>query len=881
MESSDLESLYKILMRHSHNPFAAETIRINLQGITDSTQDEFWRILGEMTDPAFYRRLELALGWGEFLTETIRLWPEAALEILKSGQLPLIKSTTDDSTLLPHHLYRFRRLSMLAIFCQEFSDASEDYSITKRAAGKISATADALIQATIENLKSQDQWVEGLTLIALGKWGGEELNYSSDLDLIFIHPDAGKPSNYLNVLAWKAIQRFHEQISSGSPGSATYRLDYRLRPDGQAGPTAMSLRDALRYYEVRGEPWERLMLQKSRFVSGERELFDSWRKSLTAFVYPRSWLFDPLQALRTAASRMFSERRESDLKNGEGGIRQAETVITGLAFLYGGEKHSLRWMGTFRGIGAAEKEGLLTQQDVSSLRHALVFLRRSEHLLQLEHDLQTHRLPQGQSRQNLLASYMGFSTYSKYLESLEKHRSIVQRLFQETLGSPKTVQITTPSVSEQKPEMAALLARLAAGSDGWGDEKRRRAAELLGPKLQRESENAFDSIRALRRLNRIIEAYGAAAQLMREMSDNEALFDLIFQVLAQHEALTEMVSRRPELIDRFSQPMADKKSMDLDHEILQESVRFIKRSIQLSAYQHRLSELAKRILKRGYAKVARDFFFKADLKKQAVIGLGRIGAQEMIPGSDLDLIFFGSEREEKQTIHSPHPIPDEDRRSFPYTIDLCLRPEGRAGSPLIEPGFFKKYLSTRASSWERIAYQRWRFLFGDKALGSELTDMVRTWLGARHPDAKEISEVWSIRRKMESARGLKGIDLKHATGGTLDVDFWLGILRWRTAAEGPDIHLGGWRTGITWLKDVGALKSTDANEAMKQAEYLHTVLLHIRLITGLNTNRVPPGAEGEVLARSLGFPGFVDFSSHLKEVMNSNRTRLMGELQRG
>jgi len=330
----------------------------------------------------------------------------------------------------------------------------------------LSALADALVSAAFDVAVAEVRAEAGLPLphagarsgfavLALGKLGGSELNFSSDVDLVYLHrTDSGVVSRRSGSLTLHAHaealgRRITAVLGEASHEGHVYRVDLRLRPEGRAGAISHSLRAAEEYYVGRGAAWERLALIKARPVAGDPELARALLRRVTAFVWEAP--FDA-QALRQVlrmkheSDRRLAARGLTDrhVKLGRGGIREIE-LITQVLQLRGGGRGALRSRATLEALAALREAGALAAPEADALARAYLFLRDVENKLQMVHDAQTHVLPVDDDELRLLARRLGYPdspdapAVVRFRSDLSGHAETVHRLFQELLLRPLSV----------------------------------------------------------------------------------------------------------------------------------------------------------------------------------------------------------------------------------------------------------------------------------------------------------------------------------------------------------------------------------------------------------------------------------------------------------
>ncbi len=322
-------------------------------------------------------------------------------------------------------LRRFKRRETLRI---SYGDIIREQPL-RTVATQISYLADAILEATLRTASRktterrgapQDEKGEpaGFVVLALGKLGGTELNYSSDIDLMFLYSTDGKTAGkrsatnreYFEQLA----RQFVRMLTDASQLGAAYRVDLRLRPEGEHGPVCMSVENALRYYDLRGRTWERQAFIKARAVAGDLALGNEFLDQMQPWIYRRYLSTADINGIRALKRRI--ERRAQcegagarDVKCGNGGIRDIEFVIQFLQLLNGADTPEIRTGNTLEAITRLTEVGCLTDQEGSLLAENYGFLRKIEHRLQIMFDLQTHIAPDDPPETRKLALRMGYT----------------------------------------------------------------------------------------------------------------------------------------------------------------------------------------------------------------------------------------------------------------------------------------------------------------------------------------------------------------------------------------------------------------------------------------------------------------------------------------
>jgi [glutamine synthetase] adenylyltransferase / [glutamine synthetase]-adenylyl-L-tyrosine phosphorylase len=253
-------------------------------------------------------------------------------------------------------------------------------------------------------------------LFALGKLGGGELNFSSDVDLLFIHENGGSEHEEPPELARlvELVRCFKKHLEVPSEDGFGYRIDLDLRPEGRSGVIVNSVDAALSYYESFGAEWERQMLIRLRLVAGDQNAAKAFEKGLAPFVWRRTVGTDAIAGVRAMKRRIEDERLEAgrdleaDLKEGPGGIRDVEFLVQAFQLLFGGHERSLRSGNVLTALAALERLGLLDGSITTELRDAYLWLRRAEHAVQMVEERQTQMFPRESHAQLGLARRLGY-----------------------------------------------------------------------------------------------------------------------------------------------------------------------------------------------------------------------------------------------------------------------------------------------------------------------------------------------------------------------------------------------------------------------------------------------------------------------------------------
>ena len=335
-------------------------------------------------------------------------------------------------------LYKYRqllRLTRLDLNCVD-DDYDDILSGLTNLAEHVLRQSLALVTAPYDNLP--------LCIFGLGKLGAAELNYSSDIDLIFVTQDrenfADDPDDYQKHVV-DSIRRLSRELEEKTADGFLYRVDLKLRPWGRSGPLAMSVDQTEQYYEGTSENWERFAWLRARVVAGSDELGQDLLKRLQPFIFSRSLSASDLDRFIQIKNDMASHRRRSgswNVKVGEGGIRDIEFFVQMLQVVNGAAHASLRTTNTLQALSALTERGYIDAAEAAAIRRSYLFLRRLENRLQMIDERQVHDLPDDKDRRRFLARSLGFANnngdaLSDFEDSLMEHQAMARHCFEQIL----------------------------------------------------------------------------------------------------------------------------------------------------------------------------------------------------------------------------------------------------------------------------------------------------------------------------------------------------------------------------------------------------------------------------------------------------------------
>jgi len=813
-------------------------------------------------------------------------------ELLES----LARFAMTHSSLEPNVMFaRFRRRELLRIFLRDVRRLGTIAEITE----EISNLADAILENALRiarqmvdnrygppfesDAKGRER-PSDLAVVSLGKLGSKELNYSSDVDLLFIYTADGKtkgtgekPAVTNAEYFVKVAETVTKLVGNPSGEGAAYRIDLRLRPRGRVGALALSLKETTRYYLNEARNWERQVLIRSRCSAGSTEIFRKFYASVEPAVYARD--LDPAAALEEVYRSKKKIDEESsgsyyNVKLGRGGIREIEFIAQALQLAFGGRDRWLRAPHTLISLSRLADRGYLSEGEHTELSNAYDLLRRLEHLLQMEHGLQTHTLPSEPERLHLLARKAGLADADALKFEVEAAADAVNRVFLRVFGEE--------------------AARLRLGGFGPGDTRPDPThIELSAPP------SAAETLAA--RIVAAIEKYGAGEGLTIEGPA------VIEKIAAVSPAFSEMLAAMPWLTEDLTEPVRDLAKGDpagrfaalgigdggmnaimspmrkiWARSIMEIAVADIYQTMPIAetrAAQTRLAEASVEFALRA-AMAEHERRSGVKIPKPAILGLGKLGSGTLDYGSDLDMIIVFDEKQGGRSAgelveHYGRVIESfvtllssMTREGNLYRVDLRLRPYGKEGPTAVSRGSLIDYILEHASVWELLAYVQLRAVTDGDAADFEaaVREAIRQRAAAEPPD-KVRDDCRTMRLRLEELHGTpkggRDINLKFGAGGLLDVYF---IVRYLQLVH-PDAAAPEDRSTAAKLaafRTSGTLSAGDFDVLSGGHAFLSELDHNIRLTVG-RTSRYPRTNRHalHVIAGRMGLPSPDDLLGQL------------------
>jgi [glutamine synthetase] adenylyltransferase / [glutamine synthetase]-adenylyl-L-tyrosine phosphorylase len=739
-----------------------------------------------------------------------------------------------------------------------------------------------------------------LVVIGLGKLGGYELNYVSDVDLLFLHNlrTSGEPHAEEAIMPLSRLcQWLSHLLADSAEGDRVFLVDHRLRPYGKDGPLVPSWSGAADYYLEYGQPWERQMLIKARPVAGDRSLGLAFLQEVRPFVFRRFLDFQALDELRAMRDRIIAEgaRHRSgweqfDVKLGVGGIREVEFLVQSLQLIYGGRHPELDEPNTLRCLDRLYELKLLGQEVVDELQESYTFLRRVEHWVQLDQNRQTQKLPRSKDAQIRLSLALGIGPdEGKFFERLEACCRLVHdhfralfgseadgnRGYQDQEGGPLEDRqfescMLEDTASEALTRFRSSLSAFSPSLEKTVLEVLREYAPFNDPELQE---------RILLRLERYFGQVSRRPGLMRLFHTPAvwlggfcrglATSELLAALLAHHPGLVEGVATATESLPNSASWAGTSLRLLQRIDDYGESLEWIRRLknerlLQLvmadlrgdfnhEVLEQELSSLADFVIQHTYERVSRNLGLKQDLPL-TVLALGRLGSQEMSYLSDLDLVFVYRPRPEEPDDLIPGEVVRLVQRfmrmlSTPlqegpgYAVDARLRPTGNFGPLIVTCGSWLDYYLNQADLWEMQALLRVRCVAGNRELGDWIEEQARNICYRKRDPGEVWGRLCHLRQRMERERSEeKGdqIDIKLGMGGLADLEF---LAQGNALTDGyriPSLKVRSVRSALSSTLENFSHLNDSFLEVMTAFETLRSLEHRLRLHNNFASSRLSP-----------------------------------------
>lgn len=684
--------------------------------------------------------------------------------------------------------------------------------VTIELALRIAWQQQAKKNAAIKSALTQNNAVmPGLFIFGMGKLGGQDLNFSSDVDLVaYFDPDLLPVPDAIGkaYVCHQVLQTMTMLLNQQGQLDFIWRVDWRLRPDASATTLAMSTYAAEEYYFYRASPWHRLALMKARVIAGDLVTGDVFLTTLAPFIWRQNLDFRALDELAEIKQRinlehpaLKAQRQWRDpivnevagfnVKLGSGGIREVEFVANALQLIWGGKHYPLRIANTLKALDALVSFELLDAKAAQTLSDAYLFLRHTENAIQLLHNQQTHLIPTDEINQQCLMDLLECDDWAVWVDKLNQHRNNVSEQFTQ-LFSQYGAHIAQDEI--QWPEHLSDAAKHIV--DDWEEgmlvygaplAMREKLTSLLfrlaqfineASSANEVGESAQTSSDVVLRLHDFFRSLPQGGQYLRLLAESPKLLESIIPPLLFSPPMTTLLKQSPHIVDCYMAPAWDwaKDGFDSDYvlqanhyeERLERLRRFVNESLyqlylqfmqgvlSVSSFQQGLTQLAIHTLDCTLTLVTQHM--QLDQPAVSVVGMGKVATGRMSPMSDLDLIFVFDQNKVSMDLASRFvtrlqtAIATPMREGIVYELDTRLRPSGRSGAPTVSTDSFQNHHFERAHTWEHIALVSSRILLGDDSTVESVRNIKQSVLSRSRDQQQFIKDAIKMWQRVSEHR---------------------------------------------------------------------------------------------------------------------------------
>jgi glutamate-ammonia-ligase adenylyltransferase len=742
-----------------------------------------------------------------------------------------------------------------------------------------------------------------LAVVAMGKCGGHELNYVSDVDVVFVHETAEGVDDTQALRAATQLASHLMRVCSEHTSEGTiWPVDAALRPEGSAGPLTRTLASHQGYYERWAKTWEFQALLKARAVAGDLDL----GRQYVAMVQPMVWgaverdgFVEDTQAMRRRViEHIPAHQAERQLKLGSGGLRDVEFAVQLLQLVHGRADDQIRMPTTLSALSALAEGGYVGREDGEALHDAYAFLRTLEHRIQLFQLRRTHIVPDDQRSLRRIGRSMGY--HKEPLETLERqwqhHRREVRRLHEKLFYRPLLTSVArlsggearlTPEAASQRlaalgfADPAAALRHLEALTSGVT-----RTANIqrqLLPAMLDWFAEAPDPDAGLFGFRKLSESLGRTPWYLKTLRDEGQVAERLARLLATSRYASDLLEKEPQGVRMLGEDLTPLDAEPITEEMVAaagrrdgaeaavRAIRAIRRRelfrvaagdvlgvIDVADVGAGLSRITDATLEATLrvvmASVAATRGLDAPPTRMAIVAMGRYGGFELSYGSDADVLFVhepGDGVDQHEATSYAMAVGNELRRLLalpggdpPLVVDADLRPEGKQGPLVRSLGSYAAYYAKWSKVWEAQALLRADAVVGDPDVRRRFEELIDP---LRFPEAglsdADVGEVRRIKARIDHERLPRGADpqshLKLGRGGLADIEWTVQLLQMRHAGTVPALRTSRTLEALTAARDAELLSAEDADTLVHGWRWVSRVRNAITLVRGKGSDQLP------------------------------------------
>jgi len=816
------------------------------------------------------------------------------------------------------------QLLLIAAFDLEQVDATVGVSkVSASLADLAGATVDAglkLARAELSDSSNSVSYPESeiaatrIAVIGMGKCGARELNYISDVDVIYVAEPSGElESSRALEIATKLVSRMMRVMDEASTEPALWQVDANLRPEGKSGALVRSLDSHQSYYERWAESWEFQALLKARPIAGDLELGAQYIER----IWPKVWestvrenFVDSVQKMRQRVTdNIPTAEVDAQIKLGPGGLRDIEFTVQLLQLVHGRSDESIRVRDTLGALEALSNGSYIGRDDAQRFSSHYRFLRLLEHRIQLSAMRRTHLMPKGETERRSIARAVSLEmTSASLIARWEKVKLEVRDLHQQLFYRPLLGAVS--GLSQEDLELTSAQAQERLAAIGFGDTKSalshisaltsglsRRAAiqrQLLPVLIQWFAEGT-DPDAALLAFRRLSEDLGDSHWYLRMLRDSSGAAKRMTQVFSTSRLATNLFEKMPEAAAWF----------DREEELQPDSLEALSAQFQAIISRHEEAELAATSLRavrrketlrvamgsalgildieqtskglsdltESYLVAIQEIATKFMIEKQgplshelAIVAMGRFGGAELGFGSDADVMFVyrpltedvNQAQSEAEQLVSEIRLLSADQ-TLEFELDLDLRPEGKNGPIVRSLDSYAAYYKRWAGTWESQALLRARLISGEPGIRDGFIELIDKYRYPAEIEQSAIVEIRRIKARVEVERLPQGADpkrhLKLGRGSISDVEWLVQLMQLKYASKHPEIQTPHTLFALEQMEAVGLMTNSDARVLLEAWVLSSKIRSAAMLYLNKRTDVLPVDRHQlEGIARLLGYP---------------------------
>jgi glutamate-ammonia-ligase adenylyltransferase len=755
-------------------------------------------------------------------------------------------------------------------------------------------------------------------VIAMGKWGARELNYSSDIDFVLIHDNVEGSETRSRPAALALASRLVAILSTPTSDGAALEVDLDLRPEGSVGPLSRTLDSYARYYEQWGEAWELQALLKARWAAGDPELGARFIELTEHVVWERGLDVESLRSIRRIKEQVEQGADPADIKRSRGGIRDIEFAVQLLQLVHGRLDPELRAPATLDALQNLARHGFVSPEDHKGLADAYRFLRNLEHRIQLWDLRQTHEVPDEPMARARIARSLGFDRdpQRELEERLREVRSVVRDAHERLYFRPILDALVGSPSARLGVEQAALRLEALGFSDV---EAAGRALEELTAGLSRRSRAMHQMLPlfldwlsispnpdlGLYQLRVLLANATDHSALITMLESNPLAGERLCLLLGTSRLIGQLIDRIPEFVPRLADAalLGDVRPRQAEIERL---IGLLDSRPELDAKvgtvrrftrRRKLRIAARDILGEGSTPEtlialtdsadaaiagALHIVTEGDPKGFAVVAMGKWGGSELSYGSDLDVMYVFDpepERDEGLRIATDlaRVLTEPNRHGEAYTLDAEIRPEGRRGPLARSLDSYRRYYEEWAEPWEILALVRARPTAGDGETSAAFVEVIEPVVWRNNVSESFVRSIRDIKARVEKERIPPGEDpdfhLKLGKGSLSDIEFLTQFLQIRHGFGLPELRVPGTLDALARLRAHDLLNRLEEETLRESYIFCTRVRLRLHLQAGRASDSLPTDPDELIrLASSLGYPRASELRDQYRRVTRRART---------